>query len=378
MSPPPLSAHTTEHPWGVGYLSSLDGWRALSILLVLGEHTRNTADFPPEWDALFGFLFHGNLGVRCFFIISGFLITTLMLRETASRGSLNLKSFYLRRAVRILPVYVVFLVAVALLEYFTAFDQSASQWGHLLTFTTNFSTSGNYLTNHTWSLACEEQFYLIWPVVFTALGLQFILKRLWLLGLPLVLSPLWRMISYSQVFPDHGLFNGFSLFNYLDTLAFGCLLAYAHPWIGQRLKTGRMPVPLVLVSSLILILGPYVLKRTLLAGIFTVPLAATFQALGLCLLISVTVHQPSKGLSRALNLKPVIWLGQLSYSIYIWQQFFCTKPDVFGWQLMWFQSFPFCILAAMGTGIASYYLLERPLLKLRIRLRRAVESPKTP
>jgi peptidoglycan/LPS O-acetylase OafA/YrhL len=367
-----------EHPWGVGYLPSLDGWRGLSILLVLGAHAKNTVNFPPEWVVPFGWLFDGNLGVRCFFIISGFLITTLMLRESASRGSLDLKSFYLRRAVRILPVYLAFLAAVALLEYFTAFDQSASQWGHLLTFTTDFSLSGNWLTGHTWSLACEEQFYLIWPVVFAAVGLQFVRKSLWLLGLPLVLCPLWRVVSYLKVFPENTLFTGVSIFNYLDTLAFGCLLAYAHPWIGQRLNTGRTSIPLILLGTgLILIVGPYILQHALLLGIFTVPFAATFQALGLCLLISLSIHQPSKGIPRLLNLKPVIWLGQLSYSIYIWQQFFCTKPAVFGWQLMWFQSFQFWTLAALGTGIASYYLLERPLLKLRIRLHRPVEFPKT-
>jgi peptidoglycan/LPS O-acetylase OafA/YrhL len=367
-----LTAHKNENPWGVGHLPSLDGWRALCILLVLGSHASNTANFPHEWDVLFGWLFDGNLSVRCFFIISGFIITTLMLRETASRGSLDLKGFYLRRAVRILPVYVAFLVAVALLEYFTAFDQSASQWARLLTFTTNFSISRNFLTGHTWSLACEEQFYLIWPVVFAAVGLSFVRKSLWILGLPLVLCPLWRVVSYLQIFPDHGLFNIFSLFSYLDTLSFGCLLAYAHPWIGQRINNGRTPIPLIVGSSLLLILVPYILNRIFLLGILMVPFGNTFQALGLCLLISLSIHHPFKGQWQVLNFKPVVWLGKLSYSIYIWQQFFCTKPIVFGWQRTWFQSSPFWILAAFGTGIASYYLLERPLLKLRIRLHRPV------
>jgi peptidoglycan/LPS O-acetylase OafA/YrhL len=373
---PPFPAEATERPWGVGYLPSLDGWRALSILLVLGSHATHTANFPPEWHFIFGWCFDGNLGVRCFFIISGFLITTLMLRETALRGSLDLKGFYLRRAVRILPVYLSFLVVVGLLEYFTAFDQPAVHWAHLLTFTTNFSLSGNWLSGHTWSLACEEQFYLIWPVIFAAVGLHLVRKSLWCLGVPMVLCPLWRVVSYLKIFPENELFTTFSLFSNLDTLAFGCLLAYAHPWIGQRINTGRTPISLVLGFSLILILGPYVLQHAFLLGIFTVPLGATLQALGLCVLISLSIHQPSKGPSRVLNSKPVVWLGQLSYSIYIWQQFFCTKPDVFGWQLMWFQSSQFWILAAVGAGISSYYLLERPLMKLRIRLRRPVlESP---
>jgi peptidoglycan/LPS O-acetylase OafA/YrhL len=376
--PPPSSAHTTENPWGVGYLPSLDGWRALSILLVLGAHTTVTENFPADWRIFFAWLFDGGLGVRCFFIISGFLITTLMLRETASRGLLDLKSFYLRRAVRIFPVYLAFLVAVALLEYFTAFDQSASQWARLLTFTTNFSLSGNWLTGHTWSLACEEQFYLIWPVVFAAVGLQSNRKCMWLLGFLLMLCPLWRVVTYLKIFPDNGLFSGGSLLSNLDTLAFGCLLAYAHPLIGRRLNTGCVPIPWVVVYGVVLILVPYFLQHAHLLGIFTVPFGHTFQAMGLCLLISLSIHQPSKGASRVLNSKPVIWLGQLSYSIYIWQQFFCTNPVVFGWRLMWFQSFPFWILAALGTGITSYYLLERPLLKLRIRLHRSVlESSKT-
>src|ERR1700736_5409290 len=94
-------------------LPSLDGWRALSILLVIGAHSQITAGFPPVLEPIFKWMFDGNLGVHCFFIISGFLITWLMIRESGKRGYVNLRHFYARRAFRILPVYAAFLLAVA-------------------------------------------------------------------------------------------------------------------------------------------------------------------------------------------------------------------------------------------------------------------------
>src|SRR6266853_579283 len=97
-------------------LPSLDGWRALSILLVLGAHSEHTAGFPPQLDSLFKWIFDGDVGVRFFFIISGFLITWLMLHEEKHSGRVNLWHFYARRALRIIPVYCAFLCALAGLQ----------------------------------------------------------------------------------------------------------------------------------------------------------------------------------------------------------------------------------------------------------------------
>lgn len=95
----------------------------------------------------------------------------------------------------------------------------------------------------------------------------------------------------------------------------------------------------------------------------------------MALLISLSIHLPTRGAFVLLNRKPVIWLGQLSYSLYIWQELFCAKPKDFGWQGTWFQSFPLWIIAALMAACASYYLLERPLMALRKRLHRQPSLP---
>src|ERR1035438_9732252 len=115
-------------------LPSLDGWRAVSIVLVLGGHTI----FTTELRSLFSWTFDGNLGVRCFFLISGLLITWLLILEHDRTRRVNLWHFYARRALRILPVYLAFLLVIALLVHFTPYHLSRTEWIGNLTFTRNF------------------------------------------------------------------------------------------------------------------------------------------------------------------------------------------------------------------------------------------------
>jgi len=142
-------------------LPSLDGWRALSILMVLGAHTTHTTGFPEELRPLFLWVFDGALGVRFFFCISGFLITYLMLQEAERTGRMSLRDFYVRRTLRILPVYFLYLAVLLGLQCTTPLKLTAGEWAASLTFTADFA-SGQWLNGHLWSLAVEEQFYLLW------------------------------------------------------------------------------------------------------------------------------------------------------------------------------------------------------------------------
>ena len=140
-------------------LPSLDGWRAVSIGLVLVQHSTMAAGFPPAltpWIKRFDL---GSLGVQFFFVISGFLITWLLLQEQARHGRISLKHFYLRRALRILPVYFFYLFVLGCL---TRYEQPGYLWAANLTFTTNYFWPPEG-TAHFWSLGVEEQFYLLWP-----------------------------------------------------------------------------------------------------------------------------------------------------------------------------------------------------------------------
>lgn len=116
---------------------------------------------------------------------------------------------------------------------------------------------------------------------------------------------------------------------------------------------------------------PYVLVQSLKFGAFTVPFGDTVQGCGFALLLVHSVVSPMLGAYRFLNWHWVSRIGVLSYSVYIWQQIFCTNPAVFGLPPVWWLSFPAWLIGAFSVAIMSYYGLEAPLLRLRTRFRSA-------
>jgi peptidoglycan/LPS O-acetylase OafA/YrhL len=141
------------------YFPELDGMRALSILLVISIHTTD-----PLWAHL-----HGNVGVTIFFVISGFIITTLLLREADKRGHVRIGAFYARRAFRILPVYylvlLAYIVLVGVLKWQPGADDLWKALPYFATYQNDFAHSDSGFSI-TWSLAIEEKFYLFWPLMF--------------------------------------------------------------------------------------------------------------------------------------------------------------------------------------------------------------------
>lgn len=368
-------------------LPSLDGWRALSIIFVLGYHSRVVTGFPKTMVSIFNWLFDGDLGVRIFFVISGFIITYLLLQEFNRNGSINLRNFYIRRALRILPVYYVYILVVFLLQKFTPWHQSLSAWIANLTFTTNFFGS-SWTTGHLWSIAVEEQFYLLWP----CLLVWGVLKKknrndYYILGVPLVVAPLARVISYIC---NHGVnhasmnfrvfnsiiffiknasvispfFQVYSFINYFDSLAVGCIAAILFTKkrcqidvVFNQFKT------IVFCVGLSLILIPHFLVNFSLIGFITLPFGATLQAIGFSILLLQSVSSPQ--LYKPLNWPFIKTLGVLSYSVYIWQMIFCSNPNDFGISNHWFITFPGWILASYLIAFCSYYGLEKPFMQLR-------------
>jgi peptidoglycan/LPS O-acetylase OafA/YrhL len=354
-------------------LPSLDGWRALCIFVVLGSHCTAVAGFPSALSPAFHWIFDGNLGVRMFFIISGFLITWLMLIEYDRSNRVSLRRFYARRALRILPVYFAFLSVLFLLQHFTAYRQSTAFWLANVTFTTNFAQGGNWTSGHLWSLAVEEQFYILWPCLFVVLGCGRSLKRcLWILALPICVAPLARVLSYLNATPLclQPFFSHFSFLNYFDSLAIGCACAVLFSRRPQKINLLITTHPrLVSVIGLALIIVPYSLNVLLLLGIFTVPFGFTCEGFGLALLLLQSLTSTQLGLYQVLNLKGIRLVGTLSYSIYIWQQIFCTQHEAFGLGPVLWMSFPYWIIPALLVGSISYFGLERPFLRLRAHFR---------
>jgi len=350
-------------------LPCLDGWRCISILLVLLNHSRQLPGYDSSWDAFVRWLPDGRFGVEVFFVISGFLITFLLLKEKEKTGSVSLKMFYIRRALRILPAYFAFLIVLLGLCYFTMLKISPSCWISLLTFTANFFTSP-WICLHLWSLSVEEQFYLLWPLItYLFLGGKKSFKKLMLaLMIAIVLAPIFRIYGYMH--PESLLFYKNSFFLYWDSLAIGCTLALLIGYWGSQIETvvGKKP-HLFILLGLTLIIIPLIATRLLILGFFTVPLTVTFNAIGVALLILVSLIRPDLACFRCLEWKPVAAVGVISYSLYLWQQLFCTSAKDYGLiSTPWFLSFPFWIMASFCAAVISYNFIEKPFISLKSRI----------
>ena len=155
-------------------IAPLDGWRAISVALVIFSHLAVSSSiaihFPGELGraVITPFLHEcGNLGVNIFFVISGYVITSGLIREYTRSGQVSLRNFYLRRVFRILPPLIMYVFAVLLLAELGVIPPQATGAVNALTFTCNLNLygCGGWFGGHTWSLSYEEQFYLIIPIM---------------------------------------------------------------------------------------------------------------------------------------------------------------------------------------------------------------------
>jgi peptidoglycan/LPS O-acetylase OafA/YrhL len=345
----------------MGRIPSLDGLRAIAVSLVIACHFGNDYELP-----YFNNL--GDLGVRMFFVISGFLITGLLLKELDRTGEISLSWFYFRRTLRIFPAFYFYMGVMLVL--------SASSLNHLtllgalpaLTYTSNYWSewdAAGYVTSHTWSLATEEQFYLIWPFTLALAGRS---RAVWILVAAVVASPILRTMIYLH---NGGPSSSLSAFHVnMDHIGMGCLLAFLRErlhntyWYRRILNScAFILVPIFIVLATYQQNHPSI-HRTVLFFLIAASIALSIDW-------AITHHKSAVG--RALNCRLITFIGAISYSLYLWQQPFThlngEKPNLMlsgPWQIL---ANPvvglFCIFAC---ACASYYLIEQPALRLRERI----------
>jgi peptidoglycan/LPS O-acetylase OafA/YrhL len=354
-------------------IPELDGWRAVSIALVIASHLsvfrfhQHLASHPRlarECDYL------GSLGVKIFFVISGFVICRLMLSEEARYGFVSFRGFYLRRALRILPPLYLMLATLAL---FIAAGWIQCSWKNLALgglFMANLNFAGSsWFTGHTWSLSVEEQFYLLFPLLWFLTRARSSWRGPFFASLFVALAA-WNGIARALLDPnrlqDERFFSvsrvGFSC------ICAGVLLAI---WEGRARQIAmRIPGWAVLLLGLVLLVNP-VHRDTVSEAItqsFFVP-----PAIALVLIHSVATQ--GKRLRAILCSRPMQAVGLTSYGIYLWQELFAGKPEYYigaGAAL----SYLFPLLLAIVP--LSYFLVERPAMRLakslsnRIRARAAI------
>ena len=337
----------------IGRLSSLDGLRAISIMLVLWGHLAGTRGFHTV-DLHLGDLAH--LGVLVFFVISGFLITTLLTREQQANGSISLKLFYARRSIRIFPAAYTYIAVVAFLWFAGVIHLHARDLWHAVTYTVNYEPAHSWQIAHLWSLSVEEQFYLLWPFVFaslrprkvTGVAASFIFiailaraaNRLFLIGTPYHDLQMFPMVA--------------------DSLAVGCVLARMRGWLEAQTWYRRLLSPVGSLAILVLLLAINRLQD------YTIAIVLGLAVMNLCIAILVhrCVYHSGDRLGRVLNWKPLTFIGVMSYSLYLWQQLFINRSSD-----AWINRFPENVFLTLAAALASYFLIEKPLLSLRQRLR---------
>jgi peptidoglycan/LPS O-acetylase OafA/YrhL len=338
------------------HFPTLDGLRAVAILMVIFHHLTYSSG-----DAYTTF-FNGPLGVLIFFVLSGFLITTLCIKEKVTTGDISLKKFYTRRALRIFPVAYLYLVVLIILNIVFKLDVPYICIAGAALYVMDISSIFrkiyySYLPGHYWSLSVEEQFYLIVP---------FFLKRKfrqYLLLIFLIVFTLPLLIYLQYLFP---ILNGpipYAITHVLikfQAIGTGCLFSVLTFKYDLDLNLRTWVRGLINFSLLALILfikyNDVFNLRNMFVGVLSSFLIGCFIVINI---------KPGKDLVfKILNLKIVTTIGVLSYSIYIWQQIFTSRDKNLPF---WIASEPYNLIWIAVVSCASYFLYERYFLKLKAR-----------
>ena len=345
-------------------LRHLDGLRGVAILLVLIAHFAvKSGGSGLEHPA--GVL--GSLGVHVFLALSGYLITGLLVREFQVSGRVRLRDFYARRSLRILPAFWVMLAGYLLIARFSdTVDIAGPQALAAGLFLTNYwAPVPDWWTGHTWTLALEEQFYLLWP-----LALAFLRpRRAFVAAIAgILLEPVIRTGSYLLGQADVATLTC-NLHLQADALMFGAVLALlptVRPDLHRRLVDAVARFRLGLVAIALLALNEVVNNQLGLG--YQLPIGLTVE--GLCLMTVIAATERPGLLRRALAVRPLVWLGMISFSLYLWQQLF-SAPD---WRTGPLANTAVCVVLALAAAVVSRYLVERPALRLKARF----EPPAAP
>lgn len=344
-----------------GRIPSLDGLRAVAILLVIYSHVMFTEGFP-SFARLPGSLsLHlGAFGVQVFFVISGFLITTLIVREIERSGRLDLKQFYIARGLKIFPPFLTVLAALAVMASFGLADLTGFDWLTASTFTTNFVRRPNAVVGHFWSLSIEEHFYLVWPLLLASCSLM----RSWRIALGCVTFCFVYRCVLANASPEYHLLATRWTFGRVDGIVFGCLAALAARDAAWRQRMDRVAHSRPLFGLVVLVLTATFVASEV-SWRWSIAVSFTAESICLALILWTVVRRPETFLGSLLHLKWLQAIGLASYSLYLWQQFFVLHHKI----TAFWRTYPQNLLFAFLAGFLSYLLIERPIVNLKKRAR---------
>ena len=365
----PISTHLDSG----GRIASLNGLRAISIALVVGYHAINAAtqvkshrDYAGPWEHLF----NGGLGVSIFFVISGFLITHLLLREMRKTGTISLKDFYIRRTFRIWPAFFFYLGIVVLLYWMHVIGIARRDVVAAGAFVYNYVPhGGNPLVAHSWSLSVEEQFYLFWPILLLSFGSRrgTVIALVFVLVCPIVRLAEMLMLPASNMF----IVRMWEMTHTrIDTLMFGCLVALtADDEKVQRVIDRCIALRLHWLAAVYLFFGWSFLSLFLPLSV-RMGIGDSIQGVCITLLVVWLVRYARSPVGRVFNSRVMVHLGAISYSLYLWNPIFCIPQNK-----SWTGMFPANVFCSLAMAEVSYFAVEQPFLRARSRFFSKRKSP---
>lgn len=342
---------------GAGYLPTLDGWRALAILCVMVAHGRG---FLPSPVLRHAFELAGQRSVELFFALSGLLISGLLLREEKRTGGISLRGFYLRRLFRIQPAALTYLFFIAIAGVVGIVPQF---WPGILgsalmvrNFWPKNVGSGYWFTSHFWTLSVEEHFYLFLPTFLVI----FRRRRLLLLLGMFVLQACWIIyVMRHPVLQQFGQNYPLRTDIRFGPILLGCIAAFLLNLPEWKERVTRLLPPWAAVLYSVLVFWRLEVHHSTYDGI----LLSTVYPL---LLVSTLLH-PRSFFGRFLEWSPLRFIGRISFSLYLWQQFFFildSQPLPGQFRSHWV----LCGVLTFVCATVSYYCVEQPMMGIGHRV----------
>ena len=334
----------------------LDGFRGLAVTLVLIGHL---VFFSLGFDSQMA-----SLGVLLFFVLSGFLITGVLLNENDARGRISLSNFYLRRVLRLAPALLLFLAVVAVLMYFRAIVDVP--WYELLfgLFYVANIVGHSLPLGHLWSLSLEEQFYAMWPWFVARMPLR---RLLLMAAVVTAVVAIARMLTMWNGWAPHnpGMVSRRPWFR-IDSIMIGCWLCVAIAHDTWRAR----------VTRIVAAVNPAIAWLVLLVWTVEAPrifplVSLTVQTVLSAFVLGQLILCPTPVLSAIFSNPILRHLGKISYGLYLWQQLFVDNPGAHWGPL---QTFPLSVIVPLAIAELSYWLVEVRFLNFKERLSTRSES----
>ncbi len=349
------------------YIKGFDGLRAISIIMVFVTHLGFIeAIANPVYNWRVSMLCSGNTGVNIFFVLSGFLITRILLREKLITGRISLRNFYIRRFLRLLPPLIIFYAAIIFLMGFGFIEP---QWFgltlsvfYLYNFVPHRYYSGEL--GPTWSLALEEQYYIFWPFV-----VAFFRKYIPLLVLVILILCIVAKIYIPGMSVHHnGKTYPLNTYSYMERWFFPAVAPIMIGALSSFIQFNNEPLFRKYFSGK---LTPALVAAFVFFMPAFVPVAAfrleymmqLLQVVSVAVLLIWILYNQQSVLTRVLDVKPLAYIGKISYGLYVYHGIFIRT----GRGDLYMQQFPLNLFLTVLVAIVSYEFYEKKILKLKSR-----------